>query len=157
MTEPRIVTKEEFKVVGVAKRVQIDSDQAMQLWQGFIKRIGDIKNKLKPNVSYSICKYDPNFSIQDMSEHTQLDIMACVEVDSLDNIPQGMTSKKIPTQKYAVFTTGDRSSAYEYIYGDWAYNSGYELAEADDFECYDESYNPDDPKHCQFDIYIPIK
>ena len=155
--EPKIITKEEFSVIGIERRINIDRAQVLELWDDFKKRISDVTHRAQDKSLYSICKYDPNFSIQNLSESTELDLLMGVEVNSLDEIPKDMTSKKIPTQKYAVFRVTDQNKAYEYIYGDWSYNSGYHLEEADDFERYDEQYDPHNPSDREFEIYIPIK
>jgi predicted transcriptional regulator YdeE len=132
--EPKIVTKEEFCVIGIERRINIDRAQVLELWDDFKKRAAEVRDRAQDKYFYSICKYDPNFSIQNLSESTQLDLLMGVEVNSLDDIPRDMISKKIPTKKYAVFRATNQDQAYEYIYGQWSYNSKYSLEEADDFE-----------------------
>lgn len=154
---PKIVTKEEFKIIGIERRINIDRVQVLELWDDFKKRALEVKNRAHDKALYSICKYDPNFSIQNLSESTQLDLLMGVEVIDIDDIPKDMVSKKIPTQRYALFRVTDQNKAYEYIYGEWSYNSKYSLAEADDFERYDEQYDPHNPSNKEFEIYIPIK
>ena len=120
-------------------------------------RIPEIKNTVNTDWSYSFCLYESDFNIQDMSDNVEIDFLAGVEVSDFESIPTGMTTKLVPTQKYAVFTSDNSRKIYNYIYGDWARNSGYELAETDDFECYDLRYNPGDLAHSRLEIYVPIK
>ncbi|BBI34290.1 AraC family transcriptional regulator [Cohnella abietis] len=75
-----------------------------------------------------------------------------------DQVPLGMIKRTIPSSKYAVFThcnyKDHLKDIYQYIYGVWLPDSGYEVAELDTIECYEfikgHSTNG-------LDIYIPIK
>jgi len=65
--------------------------------------------------------------------------LICVEVSSIDYIPEKMVARTIPAQKYAVFTakgemTESIQQAWKDIYGKWFPASGYERSFGPDFE-----------------------
>ncbi|MEZ4638274.1 MAG: effector binding domain-containing protein [Caldilineaceae bacterium] len=85
--------------------------------------------------------------------------IAGVEVSQVADVPAGMVGKQVPAQRYAVFpctlkTIGD---TYRYITEEWQAKSGYEHAEAPDFEYYDEPSEPANPQDMKLKIYWPIK
>jgi len=159
--EPKIITKESFKVVGMEGKTTLKNNKIPGLWHKFMRVIGEIKNRINNNVAYGICECVSEFDAKNFNEDTEFTELVCVEVSKFDNIPEGMVGRTLQTQKYAVFThrgpLTNLRSTYDYIYGTWLKNSGYEIAEADDFEYYDERFNPVSQEDSEFDIYIPVK
>lgn len=108
--------KEEFKVVGleITSSVQecIDNNPHPKLWEDFMKRVGEIKNKVG-DIYYG---YSKEISKKDCTFKS----MACVEVSDLDNIPKGMTGVVVPASKYAVFEhkgkVEDLTDTYKKLY-----------------------------------------
>ncbi len=123
--------------------------------------MNEIKNRINEKVCYGICTYEPGFITNDFTEETVFTTIAGVEVSEISSIPEGMTSRIMPTQKYAVFvhkgSLDNLRHTYEFIYNTWAAKSEFEIAEADDFELYDERFNPMDDENSEIDIYVPIK
>ncbi len=160
--EPRIVTKETFKVIGMQGRTTLKDNKIPQLWQDFIPRMEEIQNRTDKAVSYGICMVDPDFDIKDFTDTTEFTELVAVEVNNFDFVPQGMVTQVIERQKYAVFThkgsLANLRMTYDFIYGTWLHKSGMELAKTVDFEYYDSRrFNPIDQENSEFDIYIPIK
>ena len=89
--------------------------------------------------------------------------MACVEVKEKESTPEGMTAIEVPAKEYAVFThkgaVNEIGKTYDYIYGTWLPESGYEADGSHDFEYYDERFNNENPMDPQseVDLYIPVK
>ncbi|MFE4714001.1 GyrI-like domain-containing protein [Paenibacillus sp. NPDC056722] len=83
-----------------------------------------------------------NPEITDKSEFTYI---ACLEVHVLAPVPSGMTQRTILSSKYAVFThkgsLNNLKHTYNYIYGVWLPECGYELDELDTIEYYDLTYS----------------
>jgi len=153
--KPKIVEKSEFKIIGMKYYGSNKNNEIPKLWIEFIKRIDKIKNRVELKTSLGVCEYVPN-----LTDESEFGYIACVEVSSLDEIPEGMSSQVISSNKYAVFThnglTDKLGDTYEYIHGTWLPKSSYELAPAHDFELYDERFNPNS-EESEMDIYIPIK
>ncbi|WP_390627901.1 GyrI-like domain-containing protein [Bacillus litorisediminis] len=59
----------------------------------------------------------------------------------------------VATHKGRLDTLGD---TFDYIYAIWLPKSDYELAEAHDFEIYDECFLGPDHEQSEVDVYIPI-
>ena len=86
--------------------------------------------------------------------------IVCAEVDTADEIPDGMEATTISAGRYAVFTHKGKLDTLEhtlrYIYGAWLLRSGAELRDVPDLEIYDERFIPDSDES-EFDICIPVK
>ena len=161
---PKIIVKMEFNVIGMSCNASLKSNKIPTLWSEFMSRLGEIKNRIYPNstlITFGVCEHSPDCPTSGSSLDTEFHYLACVEVSSLDYVPQGMAGRTIPSTRYAVFTHKgplDRLGAtYKYIYGTWLPKSGFQLAEADDFEVYDERFKGRYNENSQIDIYIPLK
>jgi AraC family transcriptional regulator len=149
---PKIVLEKEFKIVGLKKTVKPGSALIRTLWDEFTSRKCEVANAVTKEDILGICEYLP--SITDESE---FEYLAGVEVKDYDYIPDGMITKTIPLSKYAVFThkgsVSDLKATYDNIYGKWLPLSGIELAEADTIEI----YSLKDNQESTLDIYIPLQ
>ncbi len=151
--EPQIILNKEFRVVGIKGTVKPGEKLIGNLWDDFNKRISEICNTASLNHLLGLCEYMP-----DITDESEFNYIACIEVNEFCNTPEGMTTKVIPPSKYAVFThmgpMNELKATYSSIYGAWLPSSGYELAELDTIELYYQGENNLDNR---FDIYIPIK
>ena len=154
--EPRIVDKDEFRIIGMRYYGENKNNEIAQLWDQFVPRIHEIKNQIHGNISYGIC-----YPVEEQTENSEFEYIASVEVSDLEEIPEGMFGRPVPTQRYAVFThkglVEKIRETYKYIYGTWHPKSGYDLVRAPDFEYYDERFDPDNQEESELDIYIPIR
>ena len=81
-------------------------------------------------------------------------VLGC-KVSGIDNIPEGLISKTIPKQKYAVFTAkGKMPDCIVKAWGD-IWNSGINRTYKFDFEVYGEKSG--NPENAEVDIYISVK
>ncbi|BCN31914.1 AraC family transcriptional regulator [Anaeromicropila herbilytica] len=151
--EPQIILDKEFKLIGMKETVKPGSERIKNLWDSFTSKKSEIKNILTQDTVLGICEYMPN-----ITDESEFSYFAGVEVKDFSDIPKGMLIKIIPNSKYAVFThKGSLSKlkdTYNFIYGVWLPQSGYELAELDTIELYDSRSNAADS---EFDIHIPLK
>jgi AraC family transcriptional regulator len=148
--EPKIVTKAEFTVVGMRYYGKNENNEIAQLWQEFMPRMGEIKHQRKGGAAYGVCR--------DMTEDDEFEYVAGMEVDRADDIPEGMVSRTVPAQKYAVFTCTlpTIGAAYEHALRTWLPQSGYKRACGPDFELYDETFDAQ-KEDSELFIYIPIE
>jgi len=158
--QPKIITIDEFKVVGLRGYSSISNNRIPALWTIFMPRTGEIKNISQPMKCYGICENIPDYKMAEFTNDTEFAELVSVGVSDFDDIPEGMVTKVIPKAEYAVFThKGSLSTlrnTYDYIYGTWIPNSEYEFASTDDFELYDERFKGVDNPESELDIYIPI-
>jgi len=173
--EPKIVIKEEFTAMGIEIRTSFEDEEfsmkIKDLWSDFNSQnlLSEIPNKVDSNTCLGMsCDFDGdgNFSY-----------FLCSEVDKVDEVPEGMNVKVIPSTKYAVFTVkgGEKQEigrklgeAWTYFFNSWLPNSGYEQPgvyepnsgkdyneeTAANFELYDERFTE---SNFEVDLYIPIK
>lgn len=149
--EPKIVSRPAFKVVGLKVRGTAGGDQIKALWGNFMTRVQEIKYPVGDNVTYGV---STGFD----HETNEFDYIACMAVELVEEVPQGMVSLDIPQGTFAVFTTTlpNMVEAYDYAYNTWLPNSGYERHEAPDFEEYGPDFDGQDP-NSEFQFYVPLK
>ena len=156
--EPKIVNKPSFTVVGLpftgfishSPYENSDSNNEIgKVWDVFNARADEVKLACGP--AYGLCFAMPN--------DKEPWYIAGVEVEQAAEIPAGMISKTVPAQKYAVFpcTLATLGATYRHIIEEWQPQSGYEHAEAPDFECYDQDFDPAEPQNMPLSVYWPIK
>ena len=151
-----IIDREELKVVGIKIRTTVDNSKIPQLWNYFVPRIDELSEVAVPECSLGICLYEG----EEFVDGEEFSYLAAVVVKNDSMIPEGMEYYVIPKTKVAVFThtgsTDNLAETYNYIFEEWLPQSGYQVAEADDLEWYDNrfTYGSEDS---QMDIHIPIK
>ncbi|MBL8965365.1 MAG: AraC family transcriptional regulator [Spirochaetaceae bacterium] len=158
--EPRIERKEAFSVVGLAGKSSQADNRIPALWAAFLPRAGEVPRRKAGGGSYGICEYlDPS----SMSEDSEWTEFVGVEVEDEGEPaapPAGMVRKTLPGRRYAVFThkgaLDSLGETYDYIYKTYIPRSGLALAEAEDFELYDDRFTPADPANSRMFIYIPL-
>ncbi|WP_098743495.1 AraC family transcriptional regulator [Paenibacillus sp. EZ-K15] len=149
---PQIVQCKINQVIGLKAIVKPGSETIRNLWAEFGKRKAEIECQSENEICLGICEYNP-----DITDESDFTYIASIEVCDPKQIPFGMISRTIPCSKYAVFphrgSINNLKNTYNYIYGVWLPDSGYELAELDTIEYYDfRSSN----SNFEFDIYIPV-
>ncbi len=149
--EPKIVTRDEFKVVGIQYIGQRGSDEFPKLWNRFMPLMSNVANWVEPQVSYG--------ASFDHEDPEKLRYIACREVSDLDNVPEGMVGETVPGGTFAVFThTGPvdtLNETYDLIYGTWLPAAGIETDTFYDFERYDLRFNNSETSIME--IWIPIR
>lgn len=128
------------------------------LWDELMRRSGEVPNRIDAAGAWGLCA-----PIADEARRRHEDefyYLAGLEVSSLDQVPEGMTARRVPAATYAVFThTGplDRlGETMRYIYGTWLPTAGYEQAEGPDLELYDKRFDPTSPTS-EMEIWLPVK
>jgi AraC family transcriptional regulator len=156
--EPRIVTKPAFTVVGLPFTGFItnapleagnENNEIGKVWDEFNARMAEVKHVSGP--AYGLCFGMPN--------DKEPWYIAGVEVARAEDVPAGMMSMTVPAQMYAVFpcTLGTLGATYRMITEQWQPRSGYEHADAPDFELYDQEFDPENPQQGRLSVYWPIR
>ncbi len=159
--EPEIVEIAEKKLVGLKIKTSIANNKIPELWQNFMARAEEIKNN-KNTGWYELHPYNSDFKMEDYTDTMEFEKWATLEVTDFDQIPEGMETHVLKDGKYAVFVhkglMKNIQLSFDYVYGTWLPNSGYEPDNRDDFEHYDEKkyFGPDHPES-ETEIWIPIK
>jgi predicted transcriptional regulator YdeE len=158
-----LTTKSEIKLIGLTARTNNKNEMnpetskigelAGRFWgQNIASQIVDRKN---PGVTLSVyTEYDSN-------EHGDYTYFIGEEVNSIDNIPEGLQVLTIPAAKYQKFTTtGGKMpevviNAWQQIWKMSSNDFGGDRAYVADFEIFDQRAS--DPTNASLDIYIGIK
>jgi len=151
--EPEIVIRSEMKVVGTSHQYQEVDLNVEMLWFDFQHKVNQITNRVGSD-AFGI--YEEYFETEDSLGFSYI---CSVEVSDFDDVPEGMISRIIPEQMYAVFRHKGSISflpeTLKYIWGSWLPKSNYEYVEKPDFELYSPGIRPEDPDHIIF-LYIPV-
>ncbi|MDQ8054217.1 MAG: GyrI-like domain-containing protein [Pedobacter sp.] len=144
-------------LVGLHLNMSIAHNKTFELWNSFMPRRAEINNIIGSEM-YSMQVYKPHHNMANLQ--ATFEKWAAVEVGDTIKVPEGMEMITIPTGKYAVFLhKGPASEGYktfQYIFGSWLPNSGYQLDDRPHFEILGEKYRNNDP-NSEEEIFIPIR
>lgn len=144
----KLVTLEDFKVVGMEYVGKNEKGEIGVMWGAFNERDQEIDTPYN-NASYGIC-YDMNYE-------GGFSYLAGMKVDTIEHLPHGMKVKAVPGGKFAIFTFKEHISKigefWGQIYGQFLPGLGLEPEDRVSFEYYDERFM----KNGECDIYIPVK
>jgi len=157
--EPKFVELGELTVVGMVCRTtskaNTEEHTIPEMWGRFNQQCCAVKHNLYNNTALGVCYY---VNMETFDDDVEFDYMAGIPVSRAADVPEGMEVHTIPSALYAVFThkgpLDTLQQTYQNIFGPWL--DGYELAEADQIEWYDERFMHDSPDS-EFDIYIPVQ
>jgi predicted transcriptional regulator YdeE len=159
---PKIIEKlDGFTVIGISVRSNNAKEQSPdgnigKQWQRFMQQglLSKIPYKADSNI---IAVYTDYASDKD-GEYT---FVLGAKVSSDKDVPAGMVAIKVPSGRYAMFTS-EKGPAYRVVPELWRRiwampkaSSGGDRAYKTDFEVYDQRAM--DPQNAQVDIYIGIK
>ena len=155
---PRIETLPEKKFIGKRIKMSFTDNKTFELWRSFMPRRKEIKN-ITGNELYSIEVYDSHF-FNNFDPHKKFEKWAAVEVTDFNFIPNEMESIITPPGLYAVFIhkgpASEGKKTYEFIFGTWLPQSGYELDTRPHFAAMGEKYKNNEPDS-EEELWIPIK
>jgi AraC family transcriptional regulator len=154
--EPRLVTQEAFRVVGLegfftpAKIPEIPA-----LWGRFGPRIGGIAGR-QGTECYGLCQGE----VPGPDGTPTLWYMAASRVAPGTPAPEGLTARTVPAGTYAVFTHEGHVSAiggtFDAIFHEWLPAAGLVPLPAPGWERYDERWDPRSGTG-PVDIYVPVE
>ena len=149
--EPKIATRPAFKVIGMKYHGTAQENEIPQLWVNFMGRQDEIQHRVDTLLSYGVTT-----SFDFVSR--EFDYIACIPVEEIAEVPDGMVGIEIPEGTYAEFTTTipTMMESYKYANDKWLPQSGYVRDYRPEFEEYPGEFNPDDPES-RFRFYVPIK
>jgi AraC family transcriptional regulator len=152
LNPPRFETGRTLLVAGLGERYRFETNHGIPLqWQRFGPYIGNIPGQVG-NVAYGVCCNSDGAG--------NFEYVTGVEVSSFDELAPELRRVRIPAQRYAVFTHTDHISAirgtWYTIWNEWLPKSGYEFADAPDFERYDDRFDPQAGTG-EVEIWLPLK
>ncbi len=154
-TTPKLVHKEEIKLVGIVfyHDIHLKNDLS-DPWSHLMRSLDAINHKVTPSRFYQM-----QFWFEDQ-EGDSMYFFIAVEVSAFDKTPLQFTEKTIPSHEYLVFQhkglANQVGHTYRYIYESYLPDTDYQLPYLFNFEYYGKDhlgpYNADSIS----EIYIPI-
>jgi len=154
--EPRFTEHGDFHVIGLREPVERDSgSDGTPVWRAFRDHIQKIPNRVGEHALGVVEIVD--------KKNGKFAYWAAVEVDRLDDVPDGLSSCTLEGGRFAVFTHrltspdigAELKRTFKYIYGTWVPKSGVKLRAYYDLEFYDARF---DPKTLtgEVEIWVPV-
>jgi AraC family transcriptional regulator len=149
---PRFQTGHFLLIAGLGGRFTSQTTKAIpDLWEKFIPEIGKIPGQ-KSEVTYGIC-CNPDGK-------GGFEYIAGVEISKLDDLPDKYRWVEVQPQHYAIFehkgALDTLPQTFQYIWKIWLPQSGYQAADAPEFERYSEDFNPK-LNTGVLEIWLPLK
>jgi AraC family transcriptional regulator len=149
---PRFQIGKAMLVAGVGDRFSHENGAGIPgLWQRFHQAVDDIPGRVG-QLAYGVCCNGDDAG--------NFDYIAGVEVADFSDLPREFSRVRIPEQKYAVFTHDEHISlvrrTVSAIWNQWLPQSGFQVADAPNFERYDENFDPRSGNG-GLEIWVPIK
>jgi AraC family transcriptional regulator len=155
--QARIIHLKEKKLVGHSIKMSLIDNKTAQLWRQFSPRVKEVLNRTSEDrISMQIYSAD---YYRHFSPRNEFEKWAAVEVDNVNDIPQGMKPFILEGGLYAVFDYKGLStdhSIFQYIFGTWIPNSPYQIDDRPHFEVLGKKYRNNDPES-EEEIWIPIR
>lgn len=156
--QPKIVELKDMKLVAIRDRMSFADNKTGGLWQRFMPRRGEIKNKCGSGL-YSIEIYPPAF-FEKFDSQMEFEKLAAVEVTEFDYVPDNMEAFILQGGKYAVFVHKGPASAvpitYRYIFETWMPDSGFVLDDRPHIAIMGDKYRNED-RDSEEELLIPVK
>ncbi|VVN98299.1 GyrI-like domain-containing protein [Pseudomonas fluorescens] len=151
-SKPRFEHGHFLLIAGLGGRFTPETTKAIpDLWEKFIPEIGRVPGQ-KSEVTYGIC-CNPDGK-------GGFEYIAGVEISKLDDLPDKYRWVEVQPQHYAVFehkgTLETLPKTFQYIWKTWLPQSGYQAADAPEFERYSEDFNPK-LNTGKLEIWLPLK
>jgi AraC family transcriptional regulator len=149
---PRFETGKAMLIAGVSERVSADNGAGIPgLWQRFHQYVQSFPGRIG-QAAYGVCCNG--------DDSGNFDYIAGVEVADFSDLPREFSRVRIPEQRYAVFTHMAHISSIRRtvnaIWNHWLPQSPYKVADAPNFERYDEKFNPVTGDG-GLEIWVPIR
>jgi AraC family transcriptional regulator len=149
---PRFENGRRLLIAGLGERYTCETSAAIpSQWQRFLPYLGQIPGQLGGTAYGVRCVSD---------DAGNFDYVCGVEVKDFSRLPADWSGVHIPEHRYAIFRQRNHistiRSTWNAIWNNWLPESGYEVADAPDFECYSEDFDAATGTG-GFEIWIPIK
>lgn len=155
--KPRIEELQQKYLVGMHLTTNFINNRVAELWKRFMPRLSEIQYRSSVDLISMSVYSESHFS--EFNPANDFEKWAAAEVNSLQNMPDGMEGFVLQGGLYAVFEyrgSSSDSSVFRYIYGEWLPGSGYELDVRPHFEVLGPKYRNNDPSS-EEEIWIPVK
>jgi AraC family transcriptional regulator len=151
LAAPRFVTSEPLLVAGLGDRFTFENGAGIPaLWRRFNEIMHEVPAR-RGTVAYGVCCNGDDAG--------NFDYIAGVEVADFSDLPRAFSRVRVPAATFAVFTHAGHISSIRRtvhtIWNRWLPQSGHEVADAPNFERYDQRFDPL-TGHGGLEIWLPV-
>ncbi|MBR1123031.1 AraC family transcriptional regulator [Bradyrhizobium lablabi] len=154
LNPPRFETAKTILVAGVGERYNHCDNGGANIpnqWQLLHQKVGEIPN-IAGKLAYGVCCNG--------DDSGNFDYIAGVEVSDFSDLPREFSRVRIPAQRYVVFTHSEHISTIRRtvgaIWNQWLPQSGLKVADAPNFERYDEKFDAA-TGNGGLEIWVPVR
>ena len=152
LPEPRFTHGPFQLIAGLGERFTQDTLGGIpELWKKLLPHIGTIPGQTGCE-TYGVCCHPDG--------QGGFEYIAGVAISKLDDLPEQYRWVELPAQEYAVFehqgSLADLGKTMQAIWKDWLPQSGFEAADAPEFERYSAEFDPQAGAGV-LEIWIPVK
>jgi AraC family transcriptional regulator len=149
---PRFENGKILLIAGIGERCTCQSSAGIPAqWQRFLPHFGSVPGQVGRTAYGVSCNQD---------DEGNFGYICGVEVSDFSKVPADWSRLRIAPQKYAVFAHREHistiRSTWNTVWNKWLPESGYEVADAPDFERYGEEFDPRTGTG-GLEIWIPVK
>lgn len=149
---PRFEDGRPLLIAGLSERYNCESSRAIPAqWQRFGPHFGHVPGQVG-DTAYGVCC--------NSDEAGNFDYLCGVEVRDFTDLPADFARLRVPAQRYAVFPHRAHISTirrtFSTIFNRWLPESGYEAADAPEFERYGKEFDPVTGLG-GLEVWIPLK
>lgn len=101
--QPTIVHSIEKILIGCSSKMNFIDNKTGELWQSFMPRLKEIKNKISADL-FAVQLYNDDYNFNQFNPSAYFTKWAATEVSCIDDIPANMETLLIPQGLYAVFS-----------------------------------------------------
>lgn len=155
--QPRIVTLNEKKLIGMHITTSLVNNRTGELWRNFMPLRKHISNSVSTDL-FSLSVYDPEY-FKAFNPAREFEKWALMEVTDFSNVPSGMETFMLPGGAYAVFVhkgSHEDASTFQYIFSTWLPQASYVLDDRPHFELLGPNYKQGSPDS-EEEIWVPVK
>jgi len=152
LAEPRFASRKAFLVAGLSARYDYEScgGGIPAQWQRFAPYLGSVPGQVGSDA----------YGVRYNSDDNGLDYLCGVEVGEFSQLAPELSRVRVPANRYAVFTHYGHISAirstWSTIWSKWLPKSGHQIADAPDFERYDQRFDPR-TGNGEVEIWVPLQ
>lgn len=156
MDAPEILEIKPKKMVMMKIETSLANNKTVELWQRFKPRVREVESRVGTD-SYAIQVY--NSGMAAFTPTTLFEMIAAVEVEDHNHVPDGLSTFTLEGGKYAKFMHHGPASTfaktYQHIHQVWLPQSDYSIDQRNHFQVMSKDYQPQDP-NAQEEVWVPI-
>ncbi|MHC1723537.1 MAG: GyrI-like domain-containing protein [Aminipila sp.] len=156
---PQIVSIPPTTIIGYRFSMSIQNNPSVTMWDNLNQYLSVQSKEIQNKCRYGVYEMNDSCMQTNFCENSQATAFIGVEIKGHKAVPN-LEIKELSGGQYIKFihkgTVETLFATYQYIWGIWYPQSGYEIADREDFECYTEKFLGPYNENSEIEIYFPI-